>query len=818
MQSRQILLLFALATAPPLIAEPMTLTDSTRQLRVGLNADILEDPSGKLTIRDVILPSAPWQKPIRSGLDFGFTNSVYWIRLSAKNHSTGSEWVLDATNPMLHYINVYKPDGHGDYAATHTGAMLPFSSREFAHKDFIFSLDLKPGEEKTYYVEIKSGATVNCDLQIWPYRALVFRLENEKFYLGLYFGIMLIMALYNLFLFFTVHDRSYLYYVLYVINLVFTMFIFDGLFFQYLMPDRPEVVNKLTNFFGGMNLFAISLFTAHFLNLRQYSAVVRYAVYLIAAGGLSQVFVGLSGNFQVALRIGVQTTLFGPIILLISCVVALKNGYRPARFYLLAWITLFALGMLSALAMLGIVTPSFITENGVRIGSAVEVLFISFALGDRINLLTRAKEEAERRVRDDLEYKVRERTADLNTALGTLDKQLDMARDIQRGILPKNFANWNGISLAAEFHPLEKVSGDYFDIIRDADELSLLIADVSGHGIPAALITMAAKDSFSNLLRSHLTPAEVFRRVNRELVERVKTRDYLTAFLLKIDDRNRVVYSNAGHHNAIHYRRHEHAVHLLDAPGFFIGINDGPTDMFQDGFVHLQPGDRIFLYTDGITETFDPDKNIFGEDRLIQLILDNADRSLADATGNVISQLKDFRASAPQRDDITLLALELSPVWDEFVDLYARGRALARTREHLSEAQAMLAEAHSLVPNYPPNLRLLSRIAFQLGEFDRAESYLLEYGHLKRRLTEVHGLLAKFYLRKGQYEKSISHAMDAARLNPVWLSNLRTLALIHLKLGDIQNAMIALEKARAVEPQNPGVNRLIAQCLEAQKN
>jgi len=124
----------------PIFGDPIVLTDSTLESPVGFYAEYLEDTSGRLTIQDITSEKTHWQKSEQESLSFGFSKSAYWIKFKAKNDSMKSDWVIDADNPILQGITLYKPDGLGKYLEKRTGSLLPFSSREFVHTDFVFAL------------------------------------------------------------------------------------------------------------------------------------------------------------------------------------------------------------------------------------------------------------------------------------------------------------------------------------------------------------------------------------------------------------------------------------------------------------------------------------------------------------------------------------------------------------------------------------------------------------------------------------------------------------------------------------------------------
>lgn len=332
----------------------------------------------------------------------------------------------------------------------------------------------------------------------------------------------------------------------------------------------------------------------------------------------------------------------------------------------------------------------------------------------------------------DLQKQVSLATEDLrsaNTELQEKDKEiqmeLDFARDIQQSIIPKEPHSWNGISFAAVYLPMGKVSGDYYDIFRTKSSVFALLCDVSGHGVPAAFITMSAKQAFSSYVRPELTPAEIYRQVNHDLVNRITTQDYMTAFMLKINEANRVTFSNASHQKAI-YVSAKGDIRELDTGGLFIGAMEEANDSYEDGELQLQSGDRIIMFTDGIVEHKNEEGEEFGEDRLVELIKTHRTSTLHEMHENIITELQSFMGSAPVRDDISMFSIELHPRWAEFVKIFNTGMKALKNKDFVS-ARSNLHEAHDLIPTYPRIKLNLARLEFADRDLETARKYLNEY-------------------------------------------------------------------------------------------
>jgi len=332
-----------------------------------------------------------------------------------------------------------------------------------------------------------------------------------------------------------------------------------------------------------------------------------------------------------------------------------------------------------------------------------------------------------------LEEKVQKRTSELNAANNELiakgqiaEQELELARNIQQGIIPSDLKTWNGISFAAYYEPMGKVSGDYYDVFYFSKKIFVLMADVSGHGVPAAMITMAAKQAFLQVIQEEKKPADIFKEVNQIILDQVKTSDYLSAFLLRIDEKNRLTYGNAAHPQAIHYIHSREEYQLLDTEGMFIGAVEEASDFYANSELKLQSGDRIYLYTDGVLEHKNTSGEQYGMDRFIETLSRNRNQSLSIQINEVISSLKKFMGNAPIRDDISIIAIELDPNWAKFIDLFNQGLKNLREKK-LEEALAQFLNALKIVPTFLAIQFHLAAIHFHLGDLDKSLEHILVY-------------------------------------------------------------------------------------------
>src|SRR6266850_6073039 len=239
-----------------------------------------------------------------------------------------------------------------------------------------------------------------------------------------------------------------------------------------------------------------------------------------------------------------------------------------------------------------------------------------------------------------------------------LDHDLEIARDIQRILLPSEAPAINGFQISGLNAPARQVSGDYFDYIQvDQERLGVVIADVSGKGVPASLIMAICRSVLRAEARLGLSPAEVLRKVNRQLYPDIKEDMFISMAYVILDHKNNhVTLSRGGHDAPLLYRAATGDVEVLKPPGMALGIDSG--DVFDritgDLSVPLERDDCLVLYTDGVTEALDADGNEFGPERMIRSLRASANEGAQGVISRLTDDVRNFAAGHPQNDDITL--------------------------------------------------------------------------------------------------------------------------------------------------------------------
>ena len=236
-----------------------------------------------------------------------------------------------------------------------------------------------------------------------------------------------------------------------------------------------------------------------------------------------------------------------------------------------------------------------------------------------------------------------------------MEEDMRMAAEIQNGLLPREAPEVQGWDVAGSNRPCRTVGGDYYDFAVERGRLLLALGDVSGKGTGAALLMTVLRAA----VRAHWTDpglAEAVGRINRTVCQNVPSSKYVTFFLAALDPASgRLDYVNAGHNPPILVRA-EGTVEKLAAGGLVLGIFE--TVIYEGGAVVLEPGDMLVVYSDGVTETWDPDGEEFGEDKLVALVVSERTKSADDLQNAILCEIERFEQGARATDDRTLLLLK----------------------------------------------------------------------------------------------------------------------------------------------------------------
>ena len=260
---------------------------------------------------------------------------------------------------------------------------------------------------------------------------------------------------------------------------------------------------------------------------------------------------------------------------------------------------------------------------------------------------------------DRLRTSVSEKNAALEKAQQQMSAELDLARAMQVAILPSRFPVAVGCDGAARMLPATTMGGDFYDFIElPGGRIGLVMADVSGKGVPAAFFMVVARTNLNVLAATASGPADCLQRTNDVLLTQNPMDLFVTVFYAVFDPATGVLtYSNGGHNPPLLRRANGHVEMLTSAAGLVLGMFPASYD---EDTVQLAPGDTLVLYTDGVTEAFNVDVQMYEEARLVERVRDDGGATAKGLVTAIFDSVIGFSGAAPQSDDITVAVLSWS--------------------------------------------------------------------------------------------------------------------------------------------------------------
>lgn len=494
-----ILLLFNSAFAYNLYSQSIY-KNASEDLQIGKDIYYLEDKTNQLTINDVA-NSDKFIKSIKDVPSFGIISSSLWVKVTIKNESDNEQLILQLNQPIIDEVNyyIYSPETKS-FTNIEMGEYKVFKLRKYLTPEYLFDLNIPKGAQKTCYLKIKCKENMQLPISVGTTTSLFEFSGAKNIASGIYIGIMLVMILYNLFIFGSVRERSYLYYTLYIIVVLFTQTSYQGIPYQYVWPNFPWLQTYSQFLLPSLVGVAGLEFFKEFLQLKTRSPLIYKLSYLFLIPYTISIVLSFDGQYGASFQIMQITASSVALFMLVFAISIYRRGYQEARFFLIGW-SMFLIGViLFILKDVDVLPYNNITRYTMHFGSGFEVILLSFALGDRINILKKetelsqalvleALQENEKLIKEQnivLEQKVLVRTEELEVKNNELGVALTDLKEAQSqlvsvekmaslGQLTAGIAHEinNPINfVSANVKPLQLDIADIFDVLSKYENIT----------------------------------------------------------------------------------------------------------------------------------------------------------------------------------------------------------------------------------------------------------------------------------------------------------------------------------------------------------
>jgi serine phosphatase RsbU (regulator of sigma subunit) len=577
-------------------AQKTIVLKSQETYTVGKSILYYEDIDKKLSFQDVladsttqqIQPQINWQFYPADNLNLGLKLSGLWIKAVFKNTTQKNDWLLAMSYPAADTFAVYQKI-NGSWQKKIYSDRQPFPLRDFQYHDYVVPLHLPDNEPHTIYMYVFNTGSLSVPIEVLEHKTFTESVIIKEIGYGLYYGIMLAMVLYNLFIFFSLRDVSYIYYILSIVFTTIFLGSVTGHTFHYLLPNTIWFQNgsSMVGMFGWVASSAI--FTITFLSSAKYTKILTKVLYGNVIIGVVGCLNSLTAPYTIMVRIGAVMVAINTLIILATTITNTLRGNKVARYFTFAWAMFLFSIFTIVLARVGMLPTNFFTTHGVEIGSAIEVILLSFALSDRYKLLKRANEKLQndalilqKHATETLEYKVKERTTELRETVEELHQTneelqstIDLTKEQKRIIEKKNTDITASIQYAKRIQtammpvktkmqewlpkhfvflkPRDIVSGDFYWAAEKEGKIFLAAADCTGHGVPGALMSMVGSNILNDIITiKNITDTSIILDKLRKGIittlqqDTTENRDGLDIAICAIDKKQRIIdYSGA---------------------------------------------------------------------------------------------------------------------------------------------------------------------------------------------------------------------------------------------------------------------------------
>ncbi|WP_338793935.1 7TM diverse intracellular signaling domain-containing protein [Bernardetia sp. MNP-M8] len=675
--------------------------------QLGLYEEVVENSNKKETIETI---QAKEFKIV--GKDIVTLNKgahIMWVKIPLQNNSELKKWYLEIGNGLAD-IDVFIPienNTTNSFKKTSLGFSLPFEKRFIQTNVFLIPLELPKNQKKTIYLRIESD-----------YFQAPFRIAPIEFYLerdhkvdlaeGIYYGFVIVMVLYNLFIFFTIKEKGYLYYLSYLLFLGLAMSQLRGHLFEFFLFDFPflnhyaPVIHSLSGTFA-------SLFLIDFLNTKKNSRFFHITLHIVLATFLLGLLVSLLGFKPLASLINQIVAGLSTINALAAAIFIYYKGYKPAKYIIVGW-TFYLIGtLLFVLAGAEIIPYNDVTSNGILFGSAIEMILLSVALAAKIDFYKKGQEklqeevlEASERHRElvenqnkKLEERVVERTEELNVVNEELSVNLERLHEQNLVIEKKNQDITSSITYAKRiqdamlpsleeiksvfsnsfvfFKPKDIVSGDFYYFKQVNQKIIIGAVDCTGHGVPGAFMSLIGNDLLNEIVenKSVTKASHVLDKLNQGVIKALRqtdtqVRDGMDAAICVYDLDTQILEYSGAKNPLIYVENGE--VNIIKADRQSIGgsliKNQFNKKPFTTHTIDLKqnPNISFYLFTDGFQDQFggENDKK-FTTKRFRNTLLECSRLPFSEQKSFLKNTLTDWMGNKTQQiDDILIFGFKPS--------------------------------------------------------------------------------------------------------------------------------------------------------------
>ncbi|MDA9563545.1 histidine kinase [Flavobacteriales bacterium] len=363
--------------------------DTTQTYFLGEYIEILVDTNNTYTA-DELWDNKEFYPSHTSIVDLGISQYSHWLRFTITNTTNIDNIFLNLAYPLLDEVTLYEENSD---KVIYMGDRFVFSQRKVEHQHFIFDANIQPEQSKTFLLKVSGGEQILVPLKVGSSSQIYSELFTKDVFFGIYVGVMLAMALYNVIAYLFVWDRAYLYYVVYVVFACFAQLALDGYMFKYVFANTPDLANAIVPILGAIGLFFMLVFFRTFLETKARIPNLDKLLYIPQILLLLTILVSMLNYTSLAFNFVNLAGGLTAVSILVIGLYLVSKGVRSAKVYMIAWSLLLIGIIIFALQVFGILPNNIFTNYTILFGTAAEVILLTVALFDRFNTVKQQKEK-----------------------------------------------------------------------------------------------------------------------------------------------------------------------------------------------------------------------------------------------------------------------------------------------------------------------------------------------------------------------------------------------------------------------------------------
>lgn len=689
----------------------VVLSDKQHSYPIGTKTFIFKTSDSSITIKDIANGKFDQKFDLskHQSIIKGHSKAYFWVMIDIQNKSNINDWLLEYAYPTLDYIDFYAFNSKKQkWEVVKTGDQRAFNTRPIFNRNFVFPLEFKQTKHQRFYLRVWGTGTIQIPLKIHT-RAHFYKESSwSDVVYGLLYGVLILILAHSFFLYVSLNDISYLFYIIFVVGSLLFYPSDSGHTYQYIWPHQIFWANRVIPFGMAVMTTGSVIFAIFFLNIREYSRGLYRAMQATASLGVLWMILAFILPFKTAIEFIGYTILLNSVLLISSGITSWRKGNISSRYFTIAWV-IYTFGiLLHAFKDFGLLPESAVVWHSTEVSAVIEIVLLSMALGDKYNIFKAEREKLSAemlRMQEEengrLDKKVKERTAklvetneELNQTIEELDltneqlnrmnielekknsditESINYAKRIQSAMLPHDTSITQDFPKHfIFFRPRDIVSGDFYWFgkkhFAGQNYQILMVADCTGHGVPGAFMTILASSIIHEIVKYKelVSPKEMLYTLDRKLNDTLqsqgasKVNDGMDMAIVVMNESDQSLQF-AGAKTPLYYVR-DGEFHQVKGSIFPIGGSHQykTAKQFNDFDLQLQSGDMLYLSSDGFQDQFSKEMGgKYLKKNFRHLLLKNSPLTVEEQEENLQIELDNWKGGIRQTDDILVVGLKI---------------------------------------------------------------------------------------------------------------------------------------------------------------